>query len=121
MSKILKTISKGASTINPLGLIKTKTGENKSVLSKTKAKVSSKDKNSILVKEVKSSNIKRYAYDEAKHLLVVEFNSNRIYEYYGIKKQTFQSLNRARSKGTYFANNIRNSQCKEVKNSKLLK
>lgn len=97
----------GGQAKNPLGKIKVKTPNVTSASSKTKE--------GAIVKNVTSTNIKRYAYDKTKRLLTVEFLNGRIYEYRGVNEILFTGLNRAKSKGKYFGAHIRSRQNNEVK------
>lgn len=83
--------------------------------------VKGKKSNAVSIKDVKSTNIKRYAYDESSRLLAIEFKNGRVYEYPTIAKQFYEGLNRSRSKGKYFEQWIRHGKCSEVKNSRLFK
>lgn len=54
-----------------------------------------------------SSNIARIGYDLQNHILVIEFKDGAMYEYYGVSVYTYHALLSAASKGTYFAQHIR--------------
>ena len=56
--------------------------------------------------KVISSNIASIGYENG--TLEVEFNNGKIYRYAGIPEHLYLSLLSAPSKGTYFAQNIRN-------------
>ena len=58
---------------------------------------------------VHSSNIAAICYDEAKHLLEIEFHHGAIYQYFDVPKEVFEDLLKAPSQGKYFAVNIKNT------------
>jgi len=57
---------------------------------------------------VKSSNIKAVGYDSTSRTLEVEFLSGGLYQYFGVEPAVALTLRRTKSKGQYFANNIKN-------------
>jgi len=54
-----------------------------------------------------SSSIARFCYDEIDHVLVVEFNHGRVYNYYDVPQGLFEQMIAAPSKGSFFLENIR--------------
>lgn len=58
---------------------------------------------------VNSSNIASIGYDANTETLEVEFNSNHVYEYYGVPEGVYNELMSASSHGVYFAANIKNN------------
>ncbi|OJY60852.1 MAG: hypothetical protein BGP16_13050 [Sphingobium sp. 66-54] len=54
-----------------------------------------------------SSAIRRYAYDPAQRRLDILFVSGQAYSYFGVPEAVFRDLGRARSKGRYFQERIR--------------
>jgi hypothetical protein len=56
---------------------------------------------------VESSTLTTIAYDSARQLLQLEFNSRAIYQYFSVPATAFQALLRAPSKGSYFNQAIR--------------
>lgn len=57
---------------------------------------------------VQSSNLASVAYDPATQILEVAFLNGGLYTYQGVSAAVHQGLMTAPSKGTYFANYIRN-------------
>ena len=55
---------------------------------------------------VDSSNLDSVGYDESKSLLVIEFKSGSIYEYYDVPSYVFDELLSASSKGSFAHENI---------------
>lgn len=58
----------------------------------------------------KSSNIITYGYNSKDHTLWVVFKGNKIYQYKGILKEEFQSLQEADSKGKWVNANLVKTQ-----------
>lgn len=58
---------------------------------------------------VSSSNIRSIGYDHSTSTLEVEFNNGRVYQYFSVSENIFNSLLSASSKGQYLAANIVNS------------
>ena len=56
---------------------------------------------------VESSTLATIAYDSTRELLQLEFNSHAFYRYFGVPATVHQGLMYARSKGSYFNQNIR--------------
>lgn len=56
---------------------------------------------------VQSSAISRIEHDEQTQTLSIWFKGSRRYDYYGVPKSVYQALMNASSKGTYFAQHIR--------------
>lgn len=56
---------------------------------------------------VKSSSILSIGYEEQTETLHVEFTSFALYEFAGVKKDVYEGLKNATSKGIYFQNAIR--------------
>lgn len=55
---------------------------------------------------VDSSMIRAVGYDPRQHLLEIEFNSGRVYQYSDVPQDVFKGLMSAESKGRYFLGNI---------------
>jgi hypothetical protein len=58
---------------------------------------------------VSSSNLASVGYDVTSQTLEVEFNSGRVYQYFGVPEHIHQELLAAGSVGSYFARSIKNS------------
>lgn len=58
---------------------------------------------------VASSNIQGMHYDDATQVLTVEFVGGARYRYTGVEQDEYDGLMSAASKGSYFADNIKNS------------
>lgn len=56
---------------------------------------------------VSSSNLTSIGYDADTQTLEVEFNSNTIYQYFGVSANVYEELMNAGSKGQYLNNNIK--------------
>lgn len=56
---------------------------------------------------VSSSNLKSVGYDHDEKVLEIEFHRGGIYQYFDVPKLVYKSLLAAKSKGTYFVENIR--------------
>lgn len=56
---------------------------------------------------VQSSNLARIRYREDEEALEIEFHGGRIYRYRNVPEQEFQQLRDAPSKGSYFADHIK--------------
>lgn len=59
--------------------------------------------------EVKSSNIAKVGHDHGANILVIEFHSGQTYEYYDVEREVYKEFMRAKSLGSYFQKNIRNT------------
>ena len=57
--------------------------------------------------EVDSSVLRRIRWEERTDTLAVEFQTGRVYRYFGLTRFVFEALRRARSHGKYFNENIR--------------
>lgn len=60
-----------------------------------------------MISTPESSNIANFGYDEKRQVLRVEFRNGSVYEYFDIPSQVFQEMERAGSKGSYLAQNIK--------------
>lgn len=58
---------------------------------------------------VRSSNIQSIGYDDDSRVLEVEFNSGGIYQYSHVNKEVYLRLMKVSSKGTFFAENIKDN------------
>jgi hypothetical protein len=56
---------------------------------------------------VESSTLATIAYDRTRELLLLEFNSRALYQYFGVPATLHDALLRAPSKGSYFNQAIR--------------
>ena len=54
-----------------------------------------------------SSNIARYKFEAAAHVLTVEFKSGGTYNYYDVPQHVFEQMKAAQSKGGFLAQNIK--------------
>jgi hypothetical protein len=63
----------------------------------------------VLEKSVKSTNLKSFKYDAKLKKLTVTFVSGFTYMYFNVPKSKVEALERAPSKGVYFAHNIRHN------------
>lgn len=54
-----------------------------------------------------SSNISRFAYDESREVLIVEFNNGGTYEYFDITEAVFEQMKAASSRGGFLAHTIK--------------
>lgn len=61
------------------------------------------------MQRVDSSHIEAVGFDGKNEELIVEFKGGRRYAYSGVRKDTFDNLMAADSKGTYFGKEIKNS------------
>jgi hypothetical protein len=59
------------------------------------------------IESPESSNIARFTYVEASHVLKVEFKDGAIYDYFDVPLEVFQSMRAAPSKGKFLAQSIR--------------
>jgi len=59
------------------------------------------------VTSVESSTLAWIAYDRTRELLLLEFNSRALYQYFGVPVTVHEALLRAPSKGRYFNQAIR--------------
>ena len=57
---------------------------------------------------VESSNLRSVGYDSATRILEIEFHGSGIYQYSGVPEYEYNGLMNASSKGSYFAQNIKN-------------
>lgn len=58
-------------------------------------------------KIVDSSMIRSIGYEAENHILEIEFNSGRVYQYSNVPKKEYKELMKAESHGQYFLQNIR--------------
>jgi len=58
---------------------------------------------------VQSSNLASVGYDPSTQILEIEFLQGGIYQYYGVPNWIYSGLMSAPSKGSYFAQHIRNA------------
>jgi hypothetical protein len=64
---------------------------------------------------VSSSNLRSVGYDAQSSLLQIEFQDGHVYHYISVSDGTFSALMRARSKGTYFNEYIKDRYvCRRV-------
>ncbi len=56
-----------------------------------------------------SSMIRAVRYDDRQHVLEIIFQNGRPYHYVHVPPEEFENLMNAKSKGSYFARNIRNT------------
>ncbi|NJM53485.1 MAG: KTSC domain-containing protein [Blastocatellia bacterium] len=56
---------------------------------------------------VESSNLASVGYDEAAKMLEIQFHSGGIYQYDNVKKEFYDELMKAESKGRYFLHEIK--------------
>lgn len=54
-----------------------------------------------------SSNIARFAYDEANRVLKIEFNNGSLYDYFDVPENAYEGMRNAPSKGQYLAQQIK--------------
>lgn len=54
-----------------------------------------------------SSNIARFAYEDASGVLSIEFKKGGTYQYFDVPANVFVAMKRAESKGQFFAQNIK--------------
>lgn len=54
-----------------------------------------------------SSNIARFAYDEGREVLIVEFNNGATYEYFDVTESVFENMKTASSRGSFLAQEIK--------------
>jgi hypothetical protein len=59
------------------------------------------------IESPESSNIARFAYDEANQVLFVEFKNGSVYQYFDVLEQVFQQMMSAPSKGRFLAQVIK--------------
>jgi hypothetical protein len=59
------------------------------------------------IESPESSNIARFAYDEANQVLFVEFKNGSVYQYFDVLEQVFQQMTSAPSKGRFLAQVIK--------------
>ncbi|WP_456843610.1 KTSC domain-containing protein [Bradyrhizobium sp. USDA 4510] len=57
---------------------------------------------------VRSSTLVSAGYDESNQLLEIEFQTNSVYQYFGMPKPIYKQLMAASSKGSFFDRHIRN-------------
>jgi hypothetical protein len=55
-----------------------------------------------------SSNIARFDYDQATHVLAVEFKNGAMYNYYDVPEHVFNQMKASSSKGQFLAQNVKN-------------
>ena len=58
---------------------------------------------------VPSSNLSSVGYDESTETLEVQFQNGSIFQYHGVPKETHGQLVNARSVGSFFHSNIKNT------------
>lgn len=58
---------------------------------------------------VSSSNLSSVGYDEENHILEIEFNGGRIYQYFDVPPRIHEGLMSASSHGKYFHRNIKDN------------
>jgi hypothetical protein len=56
---------------------------------------------------VSSSNLRSVGYDVVAHILEVEFQNSRVYQYFGVPQDIHDALMNAASHGSYFYWNLR--------------
>ncbi len=54
-----------------------------------------------------SSNVARFAYDEASRVLKIEFKNGSVYDYFDVPDHVFNGMRSASSKGQYLAQQIK--------------
>lgn len=59
--------------------------------------------------QVESSNLASVGYDAKNHILEIEFNHGRIYQYFDVPKEEYDALMSADSHGRYFIYNIKDA------------
>jgi hypothetical protein len=64
-------------------------------------------KKKLLITDVGSTLIDKISYDSNSRVLALTFKTGRIYRYSEVPPGVVASLERAKSKGSFFANNIR--------------
>ncbi len=57
--------------------------------------------------KVESGMLREVGYDPEKRVLVVEFTSGQVYEYYDVPPEVYDGLIRAESHGEYFRAHVR--------------
>ena len=57
--------------------------------------------------DVSSSNLSRVRYEDRTNTLEIEFQGGRVYQYFDVPKQIYESLLKAESKGSFFHEQIR--------------
>jgi KTSC domain len=58
---------------------------------------------------VRSTSLAAVSYDSERWVLTVAFRNGALYEYHGVPKAVYEALMRARSKGKFFLEYIRES------------
>ena len=58
--------------------------------------------------KVESSMIKEIDYKESEKILLIRFNTGKIYQYLGVEKQIFDDMLKAESVGKFFNQTIKN-------------
>jgi hypothetical protein len=61
----------------------------------------------VLRKFVSSSAVRSVGYDDALHILEVEYISGDVYRYSGVPRRAYERLSKAPSKGTYVNREIK--------------
>ncbi|OAF04325.1 hypothetical protein AYJ54_24365 [Bradyrhizobium centrolobii] len=56
-----------------------------------------------------SSNLTRFGYDKATHVLTVEFKNGGRYNYFDVPQPVFEQMKAAPSKGQFLAKTIKNN------------
>ena len=54
-----------------------------------------------------SSAVRSVGYDDALHILEIEYISGEVYRYYGVSRAAYERLDKAESKGTYVNQEIK--------------
>lgn len=54
-----------------------------------------------------SSNIARFAYDEASQVMKVEFTNGAVYDYFDVHQHIYEGMRNSPSKGQYLAQQIK--------------
>jgi len=60
-------------------------------------------------KSVQSSVIKEYRYDKSEQSLEILFINGKVYKYVDVPQNIFDEFEKAKSKGTYYNENIKHS------------
>ncbi len=58
---------------------------------------------------VSSANLSSVGYNESTEILEVQFQNGSIYQYHGVPKETHGQLVNAKSVGSFFSSNIKNT------------
>ena len=60
-------------------------------------------------RSVSSSNLSSVGYDESTETLEVQFQNGSVFQYHGVSAETHEQLMQARSVGSFFHSNIKNT------------